>query len=439
MTPRRATATLAIALATIAPAFAQPVPLVETPTPGECAKYTVESIVTGNLLVTQDGGRQPIKLEARARHLFTEQTLTVADGLPARSARYYDEADASALVGGDKSNHTLPADRRRVVARRSAEGLLCYSPAGPLTRDELDLINEHFSPQCLPGLLPGKAVAVGETWPISNPTAQSAALFDGLIKNALTGKLIGIQDGVATFTVTGTTEGIENGGKVALTVTATGKYHLASKRVVELDWKQTDDREQGPVSPASKVEARVVLKREVLAQEPKELAEAATLPVNPPAGQTHLRYVDANGRYQFTYPRDWHITGQTAAHLVLRLLDRGEFIAQVTVTNWAKANTGMHATPEEFKKAVASSPGWVPGRTLEDGEAPIDGGRWLYRVVAEGRMEETPVVQAFHLLAGPQGQQVVITFAMKPEKVKAVGARDLGFVNAIEFGSAAKK
>ena len=76
---------------------------------------------------------------------------------------------------------------------------------------------------------------------------------------------------------------------------------------------------------------------------------------------------------------------------------------------------------------------------MEDGEAPIDGGRWLYRVVAEGRMEETPVVQAFHLLAGPQGQQVVITFAMKPEKVKAVGARDLGFVNAIEFGSAAKK
>jgi hypothetical protein len=438
MTPRRAAATLALLLASIAPAIAQSIPLIETPTPGDCAKYTVESIVTGNLLVTQDGTQQAIKLEARARHLFSEQTLTVADGLPARSARCYDEAASTSLVGGDKSDHSLPPDRRLVVARRGAEGLFCYTPAGPLTSDELDLISEHFTPQCFPGLLPGKAVTVGETWAISNPTAQAASLFDGLIKNTLSGKLIGVQDGVATFTVTGATEGIENGGKVALTVTATGKYDLASKRVVELDWKQTDDREQGPVSPASKVEARVILKRAAVPREPKELAEAATLPVNPPAGQTHLRYVDANGRYQFTYPRDWHITGQTAAHLVLRLLDRGEFIAQVTVTNWAKANPGMHATPEEFKKAVAGSPGWVPGRTLEDGEAPIGGGRWLYRVVAEGRMQETPAVQAFHLLASPQGQQVVVTFTMKPEKVKVVGTRDLHFVNAIEFGEVKK-
>jgi len=50
-------------------------------------------------------------------------------------------------------------------------------------------------------------------------------------------------------------------------------------------------------------------------------------------------------------------------------------------------------------------------------------------------MEAQPAVQLFHMLAGPQGDQVAVTFAMKPEKVKALGARDLGLVKAIEFGT----
>ena len=48
-------------------------------------------------------------------------------------------------------------------------------------------------------------------------------------------------------------------------------------------------------------------------------------------------------------------------------------------------------------------------------------------------MENLPVVQAFHLIAGPQGDQAVVTFAMKPEQIKAVGTRDVGLVNAVEF------
>src|SRR5439155_13931544 len=131
----------------------------------------------------------------------------------------------------------------------------------------------------------------------------------------------------------------------------------------------------------------VVLKRETLPQEPKELSAAALggIPMGePPANLTRLRFNDSKGRYQFDYPREWHLTGQTDDHLVLRLLDRGEFIAQATLTAWKRADPGKHATVEEFKKAVGGSPGWMPTRILEDGEVPLDGGRWLYRLLAEG-------------------------------------------------------
>jgi hypothetical protein len=418
------------------PALAQTVNLTEAAAPGDCSRYTVELALTGNLLVTQDNGRQPIRLEAKARHRFTERTLAVEHNLPVKSARHYDEAVASAVVGGDKFDRTLAADRRLVVAQMTAEGAHCYCPAGPVTRDELDLVTEHFNPQCLPGLLPGREVKPGDVWDIGNPAVQAACLFDGLIANKLAGKLVEVKDGLAVFAIQGTAEGIEQGAKVSLNVTATGKFDPASKRVVELVWKQKDEREQGPVNPASQVEATVTLRREPFPAPPAELADAALAGVprgDPPAFLTHLRYADPKGRYQFVYPRDWHVTGQTDPHLVLRLIDRGEFVAQATVTVWKKADPGKHTPVEEFKKAVAESPGWVAVRVLEDGEQPTDGGRWLYRLCAEGRMGELPVVQSFHLLAGPQGDQVVVTLAMRPEKLRAVGTRDVGLVNAIEF------
>src|SRR5439155_12962699 len=132
-------------------ARAQTVTLAEAPKPGECSRYTTELTVSGYLIVTQDMAKQPVKVEARGKHRFTERTLTAADGLPAHTARHYEEATAAASVGGDKFDRTLAADRRVIAARRSSEGLFCFAPAGPLTRDELDLITEHFNPHCLPG------------------------------------------------------------------------------------------------------------------------------------------------------------------------------------------------------------------------------------------------------------------------------------------------
>src|SRR5262249_13951764 len=162
----------------------------------------------------------------------------------------------------------------------------------------------------------------------------AACQFDGLVTNGLAGKLTAAANGTATFTVEGTAEGIEHGAKVTLAIRATGTFDLTAKRVTALTWKQKDDRGQGPVAPASQVEVTVVLKREPLAALPKELDDQALAGVPKgeiPAAMTLLKHADPKKRYDLTYPRDWHITGQTEQHLILRLLDKGEFLAQATV------------------------------------------------------------------------------------------------------------
>src|SRR5205085_182146 len=99
----------------------QPVELAEAPKAGDCSRYTIELSLAGNLIVTQEDGRRPIRLEAKARHRFADRTLDASDGMPARSARHYDEAIAKAVIGADTVEHTLPADRRLVAARRSPD------------------------------------------------------------------------------------------------------------------------------------------------------------------------------------------------------------------------------------------------------------------------------------------------------------------------------
>jgi hypothetical protein len=425
-----------IVFAVAGPVRAQPVLLAEKSAPGDLGRVTLELELKGNLFVAQNKEKVPIPLEAKARHTFVERVMAVADGLPLSSARHYAEASATATVGGEKSERGLPADRRVIVARRNPDGLLCFAPTGTLARDDLDLVTEHFNPQCLAGLLPGKAVNVGDTWTVTDSVAQSACLFEAVIKTQLTGKLTAVKDGVATCTIDGTAEGVENGAKVTLTISATCTFETTAGRVTALTWKQKDAREQGPVSPASQVEATVTLKRVALTEVPKELADdvLAKVPAGDvPAAMTDVRYTDPKGRYTIVHPRDWHVTGQTDSHLVMRLMDRGEFAAQATVSAWRKVDAGKHSAADEFKKAIADAPGWVPAKVLSDGEVPVDAGRWLYRVVAEGKMDGSPVVQSFYLLAGPQGDQVAVTMTMRPEKVRAVGTRDAALVTAIEF------
>lgn len=422
-------------LALSPPATAQTVTLAETPRPGDAARYTLDLQLAGELVLTENGAKQPVRVTAAAKHRFADATLAVAENLPARSVRVYADATASATVGGDKSDRALPADRRVVVAHRNPDGLFGYCPAGPVTRDELDLVTEHFDPHCLPGLLPGKAVAVGESWPVADAAAQAAGLLDGLTKNTLRGTLSGAADGKATVAIAGTIEGVEHGAKVVLAVDATGTFDVAAGRIVALAWKQTDDRAAGPVTPAAKVTATITLAREPLGAAPPELAAdaLATIPAAPPAGAGRLRHAGPGG-YDLTHPRDWHVTGQTDTHLVLRLIDGGEFVAQATVSPWAKAAPGTHTPADDFKKAASTAPGWVPARVTADGEVPAAAGHWAYGLAAEGRAQDVPVVRAAYLVAGPRGDQAVITVVTPADRAKLLAGRDAALAAGLSFG-----
>ncbi len=426
--------------ATSAPA--QSVRLGEVLQPGEYHRYELELTVTGKLKIDRDGKPDSLALKAEASHRFVERIeATDARGGAGKVIRHYEKAKSNSVVAGEKSARELAIDRRLTFAGRTESGTLHYSPLGPLFREELELIAEHFDTLVLAGLLPNKELKPGETWAVASEAAQHACQFEGITKNELAGTLISVEAGIAKFTIAGTAEGVEVGAATKTTVKASGTFDIKAGRIAELNWAQSDERAQGPASPAAEVTASVSLKRAILSEEPKELAPAIREKVpagKVPAELTLLRYADADGKYGFTYPREWVIVGRTDEHLVIRLVEKSEFIAQVTLSSWKKMEPGQHATAEEFKQSFAKLPGWEPADTLEDGAIKAPAGHWLYKVAAKGKQDGAEVLQTFYLLAGPNGDQIAVSVLASPDKGGKTGAREGQLLGAIVFPAAKK-
>jgi hypothetical protein len=386
--------------------------------------------------LNQEGKVVPLELSATASHAFPERVLAVGPGgLPEKVARVYESAKAVIHTGKDRSERTLRASRRLVVAQRHKEQPLLYSPAGALYRSELDLTSEHFDTLAIAGLLPNKTVKVGQTWKLANPVAQALCAFEGMTAQKLEGKLEKVSGGVATFQIAGTASGVEMGALVKLHITATCTYDVKAKRVTSLTSTQKDERDQGPVNPASTTEATVKLTRRPIPQ-PDSLSDVALISVPadwaPPASMVQVEHRDPKGRYAFLHGREWVLVSETAEHAVLRLMERGDFVAQLTVTPWTKAKKGEHLKPEEFKKAMNSTSGWQPEKELQASVVPAEDKRWVYRLSELGHLDGIAVLQNFFLVAGPGGEQVVLTFTLAPKQVDKLGARDLSLTGSVE-------
>ena len=431
-------AVVPVLLAIIQPAWGQTYALSENSRAGDCFRVHLDLVLSGEIKISKDGKQIVLKQEGAAAHEFPERVLSVgAAALPSKVARVYEKASSTISVNGEFTHRQLRAERRLVVAQRQKEQTLVYSPAGALTREELEL-TDHFDTLDLAGLLPGREVAVGETWKLTNSLLQAICNFEGITEQGLACKLEEVKDQIARVSIAGSVTGIDLGALVKATVEATYQYDLHTKRLTRLEWKQKEDRDQGPASPAMTLQATTTLTRSEI-DRPDSLSDVSLVSVpddfEPPLFLTQLELRDTRAGYSMAYSRDWQTVSRSSDHLVMRLIERGDFVAQVTLTPWTRAEPGKHLSADDFRRAMAETPGWAPEQELQASEVPTDG-CWIYRISTLGQLDGTKVMQNFYLVAGPAGQQIVLVFTLTPKQADRVGNRDLSLAESIEFPGA---
>ncbi len=420
--------------------YAQGVNLTEAPLPDRCFRNELSMQLEGKITVKQDGKDVTFPHKAQARHVFMERVLEANDGVGDKTARQYATAESTITFDNNEpSKRSLRAERRFLVTQRMNGHAVTFSPSGVMTREEMEL-TEHFDTMAVSGLVPGKTIDVGKSWKIADRAVAALCELDGLTMHNLEGKLEAVKGNIAQIKIVGNVQGINLGAQVAMIINAKADFDIKAQRIVALEWVETDARHQGPVTPALSAEVTIKLTRTPI-EEPEELNKIALVkvPLKAPAAElTNIRHEDVKNGYTLHHSRSWHVVSpEDGPQLVLRHLERGEFLAQATITTWKKTDPKNVMALGDFADLMAKTPGWAEDKEVERKEFKADergkGHHAVYRVVASGSLDGVATVQHFYLIVSPQGEQRIVTFSVVPQHVQRLGARDLELIRELAF------
>jgi hypothetical protein len=307
------------ALTSAQAAFAQaPVRLAEAFAPGY--EYHVSSRVeiTGSLtLPPEKAGEAAKKLAVTGKSAIEYDERVLAreqDGRVGKTARLYRRIDFQRNVGDQPQQSTLRPQVRRLVLLRLGQAEVPFSPDGPLTWAEIDLVRTDVFTPALAGMLPAGAVQPGDTWPASADAVQELTDLEKVQEGGLTCKFEGVTTlgnrRHARVGFRGSVRGLGEDGPSRHQLDGYFFFDLESNHLSYLSVNGVQELLDKDGKVAGTVEGNFVLTRRpgTRAQELSE-TELRRLVLEPNDDNTQLLYESAELGVQFLHPRRWHVAG----------------------------------------------------------------------------------------------------------------------------------
>lgn len=372
--------------------------------------------VGGDLKVVEDNKVQRLKMSVLANLVYDERSLELPKEAKDawRSIRYYQTAQATLQIEGQGPKPALREDRRLIGVEAAGTKVTLFSPHGPLTRDELDLVDLLGNSLLMDRLLPEQPVRVGEQWKHSADLITALLGLDAVSEADVSSTLLTVSAERARFEMNGRVAGAVGGVTTELEVKA--KYHFDQKtnRLTWFGLLIKEDRSVGHIGPGLEVTARLQMKIEPGSQAPQLNDRAlAGLTLQPTPELTALTYASPEGGWGLAYDRNWHVTSDDAKLAVLRLVERGEFVAQCKASPLPNATPGKELTLAAFQDDVKHGLGKSFKQFVEAGQSANARDYRVYRVVVDGEASELPIRWVYYYVADKYGRQVVLAFTVE--------------------------
>jgi len=404
---------------------------------GDLSRVTIDLEVGGDLKLDESAKTEgPVKMSVAARLTYEEkvQQFPVDLGGALRSARHYEETTATLKIAQKTVQPALHQEHRLIGVQVEGGATTLYSPAGPLTREELDLIDVPGNSLLADLLLPEKTVRAGETW--KHPDSLMAALFgvDKVTRNAVESTLTGVFDGLARMQLSGRLEGTVGGAATIIEVKGKYQFDLTSRRVHWLGLLMHEVRTPGEAAPGLDVVARLQMQI-TPAKQPVHLTSAALkkLLLDPTPEALRLTHSSTDGRWKLTHERPWHVTADEREVTVLRFLDKGQRLAQCNISSLPKADEGRPLALAEFQDDVKQALGKSFGEFVEAAESTNTAGYRIHRVVVRSVVSDLPIQWHYYLVADPHGNRVALAFTIDGRLVSRLDDADRRLVNELRF------
>ncbi len=224
---------------------------------------------------------KPLSLDIATRVIFNERLLKVGSEAvgasgdrkgeavvePARSRakalRWVVQA-ASAINGEIRPTASVlrPGLSLLVAERTGTEGaVVVVSPAGPMTRPELELVQGLCDPLTLPDVLPTKPVEKGQSWKLPNSAVFALTEYDTLKSTTLEATLEQLDEHGARIRLQGEVQGSAHGGAGTITCEGFAHFDRRADLVDRLELNRTENRQAGPVEAGLEVKSTLTVLR----------------------------------------------------------------------------------------------------------------------------------------------------------------------------------
>ena len=308
---------LAIVAAVSPGRSADPVTLAEHLSAGASYHVSTRSSLKGRLEVPVDekAPSKTVELSGNATIEYDERLLTdLAADQEQRTLRIYQKAEVKRVVGDRPQSATIRSNVSRWVITRRGGKQNGFSPDGPLTWEELELIRSEVFFPALAKFLPGTAVAPNGTWKIPTTAILDSHVTDlvTIDKGELTGRFEEVRDQGgrphAQITLTGTLEGVNDDGPARHQIKGTMYFDVTRREVVYLSVSGTLELLDPSGKVKGTIEGSYTSTRSAVAR-PDDISSAtlAKIKTEPSPETSQMLYMNDELGLELVHSRRWRV------------------------------------------------------------------------------------------------------------------------------------
>jgi hypothetical protein len=396
--------------------------------------------VGGDLLVP--GPSDPTKLPMSVVADFDYFERRIDDGSQPeqrRSLRYYRGAKAAIKIGKQGSESSLSKDHQLVRAALSGNTASLAAARGNFSRDELDLVNVPGNTLFLDLLLDGADLKQGAKWRPKESTLTSLLCIDAIRGTDVESRITMLNGEVGEVLFEGKVTG--EIGDALTEIELKGKMHfdVRLRRPFALVMLIKELRKPAAAGPGLDVTARLQLQIEPIDECP-QLADSALADIEL-AGDSDaapLEHRPASQTFRLLYDPRWRITRDDADAVAMRLVDRGDLVAQCNVSVLSKVKLTEPITLESFQKEVQQSLGKNFGAFESAAERKHAAGYRMLHAAAHGVVSDLPIVWHYYLLIDEHGRRAALSFTMEARLLERFGDADRLILDEFRFSPPAQ-
>jgi hypothetical protein len=271
--------------------------------------------LSGRLTVSagKDKADKLVTVVGASRVKYDERIIAFEPG-SVTTVRAYRDVEFTRTVGGINQDTGIRPSVRRMVVIKTEGRRAPFSPDGPLTWNEIDVVRtDVFAPATIPGLLPPGRATKGQSWKASAAAIEELTDMEKVEEGGIAVEYLGVVevDGrrVARLKISGVVRGVNQDGPSRQSLEGAAYFDLDDKFVTYLSLKGTHDLLDGKGETVGRIEGLFTMTRKRLEKPPADLSDASLrgLELKPTAENTLLLYDDDRLGVRFLYPRGWRV------------------------------------------------------------------------------------------------------------------------------------